>query len=79
MAAWPANAILRHLHRLTQTHAAHGLTDAQLLRRFISQRDESAFTALMRRHSRMVWSVCRHVLLNEHDAEKPLRGSQNAC
>jgi RNA polymerase sigma factor (sigma-70 family) len=69
MAATQAGAILRHLHRLAETQVGQGLTDGQLLQRFLAQREEAAFAALMRRHGRLVWSVCRHVLRSEHDAE----------
>ncbi|MBI3408779.1 MAG: sigma-70 family RNA polymerase sigma factor [Planctomycetes bacterium] len=44
-------------------------TDIQLLHRFVHQRDESAFELLVWRFGRMVYSVCRRVLRDEHDAE----------
>jgi RNA polymerase sigma factor (sigma-70 family) len=42
--------------------AATGLTERELLQRFVRQRDEAAFEALLRRHGPMVWGVCRRVL-----------------
>ncbi len=42
--------------------AAEGLSDAQLLNRFVSHRDESAFEALVQRHGSLVWGVCRRQL-----------------
>src|SRR5262249_34111246 len=44
-------------------------TDRQLLQRFASGHDETAFTALVGRHGPMVLGVCRRVLHSIHDAE----------
>jgi RNA polymerase sigma factor (sigma-70 family) len=49
-----------------------GLTDGQLLERFVDDRGESAeaaFTALVERHGPMVLGVCRAVMRDRHDAE----------
>jgi RNA polymerase sigma factor (sigma-70 family) len=44
-------------------------SDEQLLRAFVSQRDENAFAVLVRRHGSMVLQVCSRVLEHEQDAE----------
>src|SRR5262249_43167554 len=49
-----------------------GLTDSQLLERFVhgrGQAAEAAFTALVQRHGPMVLHVCQAVLGDWHDAE----------
>jgi RNA polymerase sigma factor (sigma-70 family) len=69
MAAGQAGTVLRHLRHLVVAQETRGLSDAQLLRRFAAHREEDAFAALVQRHGRLVWNVCRHVLGDEHDAE----------
>src|SRR5215472_13087416 len=59
---------LQHLRDLATAPAA-GLADGDLLERFLSQQDESAFEVLLRRHGPMVLNVCRRVLHDPHDAE----------
>ena len=45
------------------------LTDASLLERFVSRREEAAFVALVERHGPRVQRICRRILRNEHDVE----------
>ena len=44
-------------------------TDAELMARFIADRDADAFALLVRRHGPMVHGVCRRVLRNAADAD----------
>jgi RNA polymerase sigma factor (sigma-70 family) len=62
-------AVLEHLRRAVPAPSGGGLTDGQLLGRFIAARDEAAFEALVYRHGPMVLGLCRRVLGNPHDAE----------
>ena len=63
-----AGTLLRHLRHLAGA-AVNDRTDADLVRLFVTSGDETAFAALVHRHSPMVWGVCRHVLHHEQDAE----------
>jgi RNA polymerase sigma factor (sigma-70 family) len=45
------------------------LADDLLLERFVTQHDETAFGALVRRHGALVLGVCRRLLQHEQDAE----------
>src|SRR5262249_45896216 len=58
-----------YLERTARSRLTATLTDTQLLRRFAVDREETAFAALMQRHGRLVWGVCRHILRREQDAE----------
>jgi RNA polymerase sigma factor (sigma-70 family) len=65
----PAQSISRLFAQLRQSAPADPTTDAGLLDRFLSTRDEAAFTTLVHRHAPMVLGVCRRILGNEADAE----------
>jgi RNA polymerase sigma factor (sigma-70 family) len=69
MAKHQAGSILRHLRRLAGGHGAAQSPDRELLERFVSQRDETAFTALVERHGPLVMRVCRRVLADWQAAE----------
>jgi TIGR03009 family protein len=69
MANAPPSGVLRHLRRLVGRHGGEGVTDAQLLDQFVTQRDESSFELLVWRHQRLVLNVCRRVLRDREDAE----------
>jgi RNA polymerase sigma factor (sigma-70 family) len=69
MSVGQLGTLLRHVRRVAGVTSIDGLSDGQLLARFQADREESAFAALMRRHGRHVWNVCRHVLGHEQDAE----------
>ncbi|MCI0464783.1 MAG: sigma-70 family RNA polymerase sigma factor, partial [Gemmataceae bacterium] len=60
------------IRRLTRGMAAETLgdqSDRQLVERFLSERDEAAFEALVRRHGPMVYRVCWRVLQQDQDVE----------
>jgi RNA polymerase sigma-70 factor (ECF subfamily) len=48
---------------------ANHVSDATLLERFVTCREEAAFAALVQRHGPRVLGACRQILRNEHDAE----------
>src|SRR6516164_4379781 len=60
--------IVEYLHRVLPAPDG-GPTDAQVLRRFVTQRDDDAFAVLVYRHGPMVWGVCQRVLRHRQDAE----------
>jgi RNA polymerase sigma factor (sigma-70 family) len=69
MTRGPLNPLVSHLRKLVGASAASEQSDAELLRRFVHEQDEASFAALVERHGRLVWSVCRNLLAQEQDAE----------
>jgi HlyD family secretion protein len=64
-------AVLRDIQTLFDTGTASGLTDRQLLDRFVSRHDdagEAAFEVLVLRHGPMVLRVCHNLLHDPNDA-----------
>lgn len=62
MAGAQLTSVLAHLQQFVGPPDDHRLSDAELLQRFRTNRDETAFRLLMERHGRMVLSVCSRVL-----------------
>jgi cobalt-zinc-cadmium efflux system membrane fusion protein len=68
MAGEQLRTFLRRL-RCAFAAEAGGLSDAQLLERFVTRRDEAAFEVLVWRHGGLVLSVCGRLLPNAEDRE----------
>ena len=70
MSGGDPSGALRDIGTLFSDGMLGGLTDRQLLERFVNRNDssaEDAFTILLERHGPMVWGVCRR-LLPDRDA-----------
>jgi RNA polymerase sigma factor (sigma-70 family) len=75
MADAPLGTVVRHLRKLVVAQAVQGLTDRELLLRFVADREEAAFAALVQRHAALVWGVCRNVLRHDQDADDALQAT----
>jgi RNA polymerase sigma factor (sigma-70 family) len=64
-----AGDALGHLRKFLAAERDTRRADAQLLARFVSERDEAAFAVLVRRHGGMVHGICQSVLHSAQDAE----------
>jgi RNA polymerase sigma-70 factor (ECF subfamily) len=60
--------VIQLLHTQVVRGELDALSEAQLLQRFLDERDEASFAALVRRHGAMVWGVCRRVLGHHQNA-----------
>jgi RNA polymerase sigma factor (sigma-70 family) len=69
MANGQLRSVIRHLSTMVGTQQIGGLTDAQLVERFVHSRDEAAFEVLLWRHGPMVFHLCRRLLQHQHDIE----------
>jgi RNA polymerase sigma factor (sigma-70 family) len=66
------SGVVRGIGTLFSSGTLGGLTDRQLLDRFVNRNDassEDAFTILVERHGPMVWGVCRRVLPDRDAAD----------
>src|SRR6516225_1480517 len=63
------SVVVRHLHRLASRGEMAEVSDVQLLERFVGERHEPAFIALLNRHGAMVFGVCQRILTQTQEAE----------
>jgi RNA polymerase sigma factor (sigma-70 family) len=63
------HTLIQYLRHRLPDCAEAALTDAQLLERWISQRDPAAFELLLWRHGPMVLNTCRRLLPRREDVE----------
>src|SRR6516162_9881389 len=69
MARRKLTEVVRYLRHLVNPARASGLSDAELLERYVRHHDEAAFELLLWRHGVLVFNVCRRILPREQDAE----------
>ncbi|HLH27996.1 MAG TPA: sigma-70 family RNA polymerase sigma factor, partial [Acidimicrobiales bacterium] len=69
MAQVASLSLVRQLGSLFEGGTAAGLSDRQLLERFVAARDEAAFEAIVSLHGPMVLGLCRQLLGDHHHAE----------
>jgi RNA polymerase sigma factor (sigma-70 family) len=72
MAYAATGSVFRQIESLYDGGSVAGMTDRQLLERFLARRDpagEAAFAALVTRHGPMVLDVCRSIMGDLHHAE----------
>src|SRR5215471_8869126 len=69
MARRKLTEVVRYLRHLVNPATSSGLSDAELLERYVRHRDEAAFELLLWRHGVLVFNVCRRILPREQDAE----------
>jgi RNA polymerase sigma factor (sigma-70 family) len=69
MATVKLQKFLRGLTRGMMAESIAGQSDRQLVERFLAERNEAAFEAIVRRHGPMVYRVCFRILQQSQDAE----------
>lgn len=69
MSDQPLRDLIRGLRGAVGPHEAGGLTDADLLQRWVANRDGAAFEVLLWRHGPLVLGLCRRLLRGSQDVE----------
>src|SRR5262249_2065020 len=75
MTSADGNTVISYLRMTLCAGARAGAPDEELLEQFVTQRDEAAFAALLRRHGPMVWGVCQRLLAHRQDAEDAVQAT----
>ncbi len=57
------------LGRVFRGETVAGMSEWQLLERYLDARDETAFEVILARHAPMVWGVCRRILDDSTDVD----------
>jgi RNA polymerase sigma factor (sigma-70 family) len=70
-----SNSLTSALRALCAAAIEPSLSDRELVAKFVHQHDQVAFTALVRRHASIVWSVCRRVLGQHADVEDAVQAT----
>jgi RNA polymerase sigma factor (sigma-70 family) len=69
MASAQFAAVYRQIGRLFRGGSVAGLSEGELLDRFVARHDDDAFEAIVARHGPMVLSVCRALLRDPNDVD----------
>ena len=64
-----SEAVVRNLQHLVDPGTIAGLTERQVLARFVERRDSVAFEAMVALHGPMVLAVCRQLLRDANDVD----------
>jgi hypothetical protein len=64
-----SGVLIHQCERLFQQGTVSGLTEGELLERFVRGQDEAAFEALIARHGPIVLGVCRQLLRDPNDVD----------
>ena len=65
-----AQSFLTRICPSLRSRSVGGVSDADLLERFVQHNDEAAFELLVWRHGPLVLGTCRRVLRDEQDADR---------
>jgi|GEM_PF-1346645 len=69
MASERRGSVIDSVRHLFDTGSLSALSEGQLLERFLVEKDQTAFEAIVLRHGAMVLGVCRRILHDPHDVD----------